>query len=212
VVIDEAHLLNAQAANSLLKILEEPPQNCYFFLIAPSARHVLPTLRSRSQIVRFGSLDEEDLRRERPAPDWALQSAMGSFERLEAFLDRDEIKLRSLAWQILARWNQNHPIFLDPESREWMKDRSALLSLSRYWVMAFRDAMMFQAGEKRRLFNSDQQSGLVALASLPAETLGTVMHLALDLEQGLLAQRDPQMSFEQFWILSRRESDKMSLC
>ena len=31
VIIDDAHLMNSQAANSLLKILEEPPSGVYFF-------------------------------------------------------------------------------------------------------------------------------------------------------------------------------------
>ncbi|MFN7729141.1 MAG: ATP-binding protein [Bdellovibrio sp.] len=205
VIIDGAHNLNAQAGNALLKILEEPPENSYFFLIAPSARHVLPTLRSRSQIVRFGSLTEADLRSERPAPEWAVQSALGSFERLDAFLNPGEVKLRAQAWQILSKWNKDEPIFLEPESREWMKDRGSLLSLARYWIMAFRDAMMFQAGETHRLFNSDQKQGLAALAALPTEKLARLMRLALELEFGLSAQRDPQLSFEEFWILSRRE-------
>ena len=205
VIIDDAQTLNPQAGNALLKILEEPPENTYFFIIAPSARHVLATLRSRSQIVRFGSLTDDDLRSERPAPEWAVQSALGSFQRLESFLDRDEVRLRTLAWQILSRWNQDEAIFLDPEAREWMKDRSSLLSLARYWIMAFRDAMMFQAGESRRLFNADQKQGLTQLAALPAEKLASIMRLALDLETGISAQRDPQLSFEQFWILSRRE-------
>jgi DNA polymerase-3 subunit delta' len=57
VIIDDAHLLNPQAANALLKSIEEPPPHTYFVLISSSQESVLKTLRSRSQIVRFKSLN-----------------------------------------------------------------------------------------------------------------------------------------------------------
>jgi DNA polymerase-3 subunit delta' len=204
VIIDQAETLNPHAANTLLKILEEPPENSYFFMIAPSARHVLSTLRSRSQVVRFGSLTEEDLRRNVPAPPWALRSAMGSFERLQSLIGRDEIKLRAQAWQLLSDWFNGQAVYLEEESREWRRDRSVLLGLVRYWILALRDAMVFRAGERERLLNADQQQGIEKLSSLGPELLGEVMRLALELESGLLAQRDPQLGAEEFWIRSRR--------
>jgi len=204
VILDQAHNLNPQAANLLLKTLEEPPENCYFFLIAPSARHVLPTLRSRSQIVRFGALTEEDLKRNRPAPAWALKSAMGSFTRLQSLIQKDDIELRNEAWGILSIWFEDKPIYLSDQAREWMRDRGALLALTRFWILAFRDGLLFQAGEKDRLMNADQMKGVERLAALDPEALGDLMRRALDLENGLMAQRDPQLSFEEFWIQTRR--------
>lgn len=51
VIIKEAHLLTSQAANSLLKSLEEPPPQTYFFIGSTQSRQVIPTIRSRSQRV-----------------------------------------------------------------------------------------------------------------------------------------------------------------
>ncbi len=62
-VIDSAHLLGEQAANALLKLLEEPPSYAYLILIAPVREAVLPTLASRSLTVSFGPASEEELRR-----------------------------------------------------------------------------------------------------------------------------------------------------
>ena len=204
IVIDHAEMLNPQAANTLLKILEEPPENTYFFMIAPSAKHVLATLRSRSQVVRFGSLSEADLRKNKEAPEWALQSALGSFERLQSLVSKDEMKVRQLAWDLLAKWQKKKAVYLEEESREWIRDRQALLSLARYWILAFRDALLYQAGERQRLLNNDQKIGIQTLASLGSEILGEVMKRAIDLENGIMAQRDPQLSFEEFWIRSLR--------
>jgi DNA polymerase-3 subunit delta' len=55
-VIEDAHAMNDQAANRLLKTLEEPPAFAHLILLAPSARDVLATIASRCQAVRFDPL------------------------------------------------------------------------------------------------------------------------------------------------------------
>lgn len=52
--------INREAQNALLKVLEEPAPNTYFVLIFPDARNLLPTLRSRLQIVSAGFHQEDD--------------------------------------------------------------------------------------------------------------------------------------------------------
>jgi len=68
-VLEDAHTLNDQAANRLLKTLEEPPAFAHFILLAPTPRELLPTIASRCQQVRFDPLPpariEERLRSER---------------------------------------------------------------------------------------------------------------------------------------------------
>lgn len=52
-VIDQAHTLNISAANAFLKTLEEPPLRTKIILISPSSQAMLPTIASRSSVVRF---------------------------------------------------------------------------------------------------------------------------------------------------------------
>jgi len=56
VVVDHAHAMNEEAANALLKSLEEPPSSSHFLLVTPSPQALLPTIRSRCQRLRFGPL------------------------------------------------------------------------------------------------------------------------------------------------------------
>ncbi|MDA1050462.1 MAG: DNA polymerase III subunit [Planctomycetota bacterium] len=58
-IIDDADYLNQEGANCLLKTLEEPPPKSVIILIASSEQTQLPTIRSRCQIVRFRSLQQE---------------------------------------------------------------------------------------------------------------------------------------------------------
>lgn len=60
VVLEDVHLMRREAANSLLKTLEEPPENNLVILTAESSREILPTLVSRCQVVPFFGLSESE--------------------------------------------------------------------------------------------------------------------------------------------------------
>jgi DNA polymerase-3 subunit delta' len=55
--------MNVQAANALLKILEEPWENTFFFLVSESPEQLLPTIRSRVQEIRVPAIAREELAR-----------------------------------------------------------------------------------------------------------------------------------------------------
>ncbi len=58
VVVDGAEDLNRNAANALLKVLEEPPQRAVLLLVCSAAGRLLPTLRSRCRRLRLDALDD----------------------------------------------------------------------------------------------------------------------------------------------------------
>ena len=61
VLIDSADKLNLNSSNSLLKILEEPPKNVFFFIINDSKKKILPTIKSRSHEFKIHyTLDEKE--------------------------------------------------------------------------------------------------------------------------------------------------------
>lgn len=61
VIIDPADDMNRNAANALLKTLEEPPAKALFLLISHAAGRLLPTIRSRCQTIQFQPLDTDDV-------------------------------------------------------------------------------------------------------------------------------------------------------
>lgn len=60
-LINDAQHLNADGANALLKTLEEPPPNTLILIVCDNPDSLLPTIRSRSQVVRFFPLTESDV-------------------------------------------------------------------------------------------------------------------------------------------------------
>jgi DNA polymerase-3 subunit delta' len=84
-IIDSADDLNINAANALLKTLEEPPKNTVFLLISHSPQSLLPTIKSRCRELRLNNLIESDLASalgqinlSSPENDSAIYSLLGS--------------------------------------------------------------------------------------------------------------------------------------
>lgn len=59
VIVDAADDMNPNAANALLKLLEEPPADAVLILISHQPGRLLPTIRSRCRVLRCGPLDPE---------------------------------------------------------------------------------------------------------------------------------------------------------
>jgi DNA polymerase III subunit delta' len=129
IVMENAHKLREEAANALLKILEEPPAQNLFILLTLEPQMLLPTIVSRCCHVRFQPLEDhliEDqlLRAHSISSDRAKEIARlaeGSMERARWLAEEDRImhwqevlanirKLRSLSmmefFELTARWSQ----------------------------------------------------------------------------------------------------------
>ncbi|MBM3468298.1 MAG: AAA family ATPase [Alphaproteobacteria bacterium] len=95
VLIDAVDEMNRTAANSLLKILEDPPAQTLFFLVAHSLGQVLPTIRSRCCRLPLFPLSIEDLKSSLgdDIPLDVLHLAQGSIGKAMALQQADGLKL-----------------------------------------------------------------------------------------------------------------------
>lgn len=112
VIIDSVDDLETEGANALLKMLEEPPSNTVFLLVAHAAGRLLPTIRSRCRRLDFGKLNDDAmtsvLRGELPeARDDEIERAVtlgdGSVGRALSFAGLDLGDLEANAVEILRR-------------------------------------------------------------------------------------------------------------
>ena len=107
VLIEDAHRLNNQATNALLKTLEEPPAHTVFFLTTPDPELILQTVRSRCQLVRFSPLPKAKLIKRLDAHEQdqvhsIATFAEGSIERAKELLTSPEkLALRAEACDVL---------------------------------------------------------------------------------------------------------------
>lgn len=94
VVIWLPELMNVEAANKLLKILEEPWPRTLFLLLSERPDHLLQTILSRAQEVSVGRIEVEELMREAMARGVADPTAAHRMARLS---EGDLLELRALA-------------------------------------------------------------------------------------------------------------------
>lgn len=60
-IIWMAERMNVQCANKLLKMIEEPPPKTLFILITENDEQILPTIRSRTQLIKFNKIDHQSM-------------------------------------------------------------------------------------------------------------------------------------------------------
>jgi DNA polymerase-3 subunit delta' len=117
-LIHRAHLMNEDAADALLKDLEEPPQYAVIVLVADDLGSLPETIRSRCQLVPFSRLSERAIRElvaaRAPQLDDAAQAALarvaaGRLDRLERLLDPASVSRRE---SLIA---QARAVYREPE-------------------------------------------------------------------------------------------------
>ncbi|HET9960570.1 MAG TPA: DNA polymerase III subunit [Polyangiaceae bacterium] len=96
-IVRDAEELTLQAANSLLKTLEEPPPATHFVLLSSRPNRLLDTIRSRTLPVRFAPLPDAtvaQLLRERGLDEQVASLAQGSMTRALLLCDPDSLAER----------------------------------------------------------------------------------------------------------------------
>jgi DNA polymerase III subunit delta' len=188
-----------EAANSLLKVLEEPPEFATIFLLSENAGELLPTIRSRSMIFPLTALPVEDVDRylaeQRPewkAPQRALvarlcEGALGrarSFD-LDAYVAARADALAILNSALLA--GEHTPLFKITESyRAGAEGRDKTEQLLRTLYSLLRDLMFIGSGAQQLVHNTDIQGQLVKLAeSADFEWITRASDRLADVERGM---------------------------
>jgi DNA polymerase-3 subunit delta' len=154
-IIDPADRMSVNAANSLLKTLEEPPGNALIILLTENAGILLPTIRSRSQLIRFSPLSLEHVATilessGMPPASAALLAPMsgGSIQRA---LDFDNEVLSARRESVLAREQQfsiNRIATVFDAAEELSGNRDATIEILDMLLSFFRDAVHLGAGSK----------------------------------------------------------------
>lgn len=201
IIINDAHAMNPQAGNSLLKILEEPPAHTTFFLITHSDQAVLKTLRSRSQLIHFSSIRYEDMRAQTDAPDWVIRSSQGRMDLLEQMKDAGLDFLRQKSFSFLKE-ALTHDLKSATNFKELMSDREGALKLVSLWQQILRDILFYKEGLSPQI-HSDQTEVFESFKSVPAEKIQDLFQNLMQVERDIYGNIDRTLTFENF-ILNLR--------
>jgi DNA polymerase-3 subunit delta' len=152
-IIDPAERMSVNAANSLLKTLEEPPGNALIILLTENAGMLLSTVRSRCQLIRFAPLSPEHvqslLERSGMAPDTAALVAPMAGGSLQKAQELDNEALAARRETVLTRvshLNINRIGTVFDAAEELSGNRDATLELLDMLLSFYRDAVHLGAG------------------------------------------------------------------
>jgi DNA polymerase-3 subunit delta' len=173
-ILDSADCLNPSSANCLLKTLEEPFPGNHLVLVTSAPDRLLPTIRSRTQRVRFVALSAAALMRIAAArgasPAQAETAAVLAGGQVGRLLQALESEAESSLWTIVGNLRQAAAAkgmgaifdaaaeFSDKESRQDLPEALALLA------RLYRDALVSAAGAGELALLRDRGSELATLA------------------------------------------------
>ena len=169
-LIDHIDRAGEQAANSLLKTLEEPPDHLILILTAENAYDLLPTIRSRAAPIFFSPLSDEEMRdfaTNRRLVDTNRRIALaGGSPGVAMSLDLEQYDRRRAAMFALLRVAANAAPF-----SEWMKYSESIArgksdkleSYLKVLYMLLRDTLLLREGGGA-IRNPDIRSQLEPLA------------------------------------------------
>jgi len=176
VIIEPADAMRVEAANALLKTLEEPPTSTMFILICDFATQLLPTIRSRSQRVRFQPLSKEELQ------DWivdqpdahsslsVLALSEGTCGGAKAILNQQEewIQLRNEFLSVVRKGPSDQiawvASFCSGPKQKWLPTMELLLDII---ATVLRDLWLLEAASTVELYHEDIRGSLLRFQRNP---------------------------------------------
>jgi DNA polymerase-3 subunit delta' len=173
VIIAEAENMHVSSANSLLRTLEEPPEDTNLILTSNDANKLLPTVVSRCQQIRFGRIHPrmiqqrlvEDYRVGEDKASYCAHVSNGSYGRALEFLHGEKQNLRQDALNLLKAATEGDA----SQIIQWVSlvmdrwDRNSILEMLAFLLSVFRDIYMVRAGWEQ-LINADMATEVVKLS------------------------------------------------
>lgn len=171
-IIDDAGQMTAEAANSLLKLLEEPPPGWLFILITQQAERLLPTVLSRVVRLRFDAPDssavQQILKAKGITQNTQVLAALagGSPGRALSYNQADIFAIRREALNLLKKLPLQNP-FGYIAALGWGEkyDRADALLLTEQFIYLLRDVLLVQSGTGGQVYNTDIMAGLDGIAA-----------------------------------------------
>jgi len=208
-IIDGAEKLSIEAANCLLKTLEEPVGRVVFVLLTTDDRLLPATVVSRCQRLELRSmaagevetvLDRQGTQAEEARLlarlshgrlGWALSAASNS-----ALLEQRSQQLNSLVAAVGADYEERFS-YATQLAAQFGQNREVVWEILALWLDFWRDLMLIKLGLREAISNIDLEAELVAEAKdFTLDEIRDFINAILEAEQGLKQNANARLVFE----------------
>ena len=209
-ILDDADKLNDQAANAMLKTLEEPPPYAVLILIAQGAGDLLPTIVSRCRVLRLRPVARHEItvalaaRYQLAAPEagliaawsggrtgWAFRAAEdpGMLAEQRAELDT-LVDLRGASRVARLKWAEER-------AKEYRGDQFVVLAVLHLWQSWWRDVLLSGNGCANAMTYQDRADELRAVAAaVPLANVHAFLRHLDHVREQLADNVNPQLALE----------------
>jgi DNA polymerase-3 subunit delta' len=222
-IIDDAEYLSTEAANSLLKILEEPPPRVVWLLLAAEEEHLLPTVVSRCQRLEL-----------KPVPSERIQEVLVNSHNVDAnkaklltqlchgrlgwavsaltngdILEQRSQRIAKLVSLLTANLEQRFA-YAQELASQFSQNRKAGAEIVETWLDWWRDLMLIKGGCKEGIINVDydialeEQAGGLSLSEIK-EFLANLGLLQEEISKNV----NPRLAWE--WLMLNLPRKKVSI-
>lgn len=173
-LIEDAELMTVQAANSLLKLLEEPPSGFVFILVAGMAKPLLPTILSRCRKTQFHPLPVSLLEQALVRQGYSLEMAQvaarlsgGRMGKALSLLGPDGLAFRDMAAGLLISLESRDMMAVWEQTAKLDSlETTAIITVLEFFLYLLRDVMLMAGGySEQLLYNIDMKPQLAQWAS-----------------------------------------------
>lgn len=214
VVLDAVDLLRDEAANALLKTLEEPTGETHFILLTAQPHRLLTTIRSRCLRVAFAPLADELVERllvasgvEPTAASGAARLAGGSLARANAVRETSAYGQRDEIARAITELDDLSMAELISLAEVWTKDKDSVRPMLDLVRALVRDAMVQRAGLPERRLHLDLAPLIDPWAARrPLQAWVAVIEKLEQAERDLIGNVNPRMVVENLLLALRRDS------
>lgn len=212
-IVDQAEKMTREAANSILKTLEEPAETSRIILTTAFPNQLLPTIRSRCQLFVFRPLTRDQLRsylESRYGAEEAQQRAafaggsIGSALRLDlerTLQDRDRILHVLGQWLSTASFSQLFEACEEEPMRRDLKSRDRVREYLEILRHLGEDLYFLRTGTDSRMVNLDRRERLLELADrLDLDGIRDLLYHFREAREDLDRNVQPLYCFETLWL------------
>jgi DNA polymerase-3 subunit delta' len=223
-IIHDAEYLSTEAANSLLKVLEEPPQSVVWLLLVADEERLLPTIISRCQRLELKPVPPEQVQEAlvnlyniesdkakllaqlcHGRVGWAL-SALANDDILEQRSQRIDMLVSLLTADLSQRF-----AYAQELAGQFSRNRRGGAEIIEIWLDWWRDLMLIKGGCQEAIINVDYKTLLEGQARglSMSEIKGFLTSLCL-LQDEISKNVNPRLAFEWLMLNLPRKSNEKS--
>lgn len=208
-ILESVETMKAEAANSILKTIEEPDAPITFILITSSPAALLDTIRSRCMQVEFGILSNDDvallLTREGVNESKAKEMASladGSIGKALELLNEDTQQLHKWAGDFLKELpDMSQEALWQTGEKLGGKNRDELKEWLSFFAMELRDMLLLYSGGGAALYNQQETDSISRLLGhYSVEKLDSMLKLTLACQYRLRYNVNLRLTMEAFII------------